>query len=116
MRTHIPSFDEFINESLDLQDIVKTPFKLKNFEVASSDYPNPVKWLDASRIGDKIGEGWRLPTNEEFCVILDELVSKRLGNFVIDKGKLVDDIKITYPNDPKAGMQKGHVWDNKFYY
>lgn len=110
------TFDEFINESINIKSIVSAPIKLKTFEVASEDCPNYYKWLDASRIGDKIDEGWRLPTNDEFCIILDELVSKRLGNFKINNGKLSDSIRIIYPNDPKTGMQKGHMWSPEFYY
>lgn len=54
--------------------------KLANLEIAPEDYVEGDKkhftWDEAMKIGEKVGDGWRLPTRGEWALICEELGQK----------------------------------------
>ena len=46
-------------------DIIGTPFKIDNLEVAQYDFPQEVNWADAEAACASLANGWRLPTEDE---------------------------------------------------
>jgi len=46
-------------------DIIGTPIKLNNLEIAQHDFKNPMKYDEATYACNQLGDGWRLPTSDE---------------------------------------------------
>jgi hypothetical protein len=61
----------FVNGSL--KSIVGTPYRKGKLEVAEFDFNTTMNWNDANFECEKLGEGWRLPTQME----MNELVMER---------------------------------------
>ena len=60
-------------------EIIGTPIKIENLEVAQNDFPDAMEWESAVKACEKLGSGWRLPTKDE----LDLMYSRRwyIGGF-----------------------------------
>jgi hypothetical protein len=50
-------------------DIIGTPFKIDNLEVAQYAFPHEVNWADALQACASLGNGWRLPTRFELSFL-----------------------------------------------
>ena len=50
-------------------DIIGTPFKIDNLEVAQYDFPQEVNWTDAEAACASLANGWRLPTRFELSIL-----------------------------------------------
>jgi hypothetical protein len=59
--------------------IIGKPYKLRNIEVAEHDFPNTMKWEDAIKACEELGEGWHLPTKEELNLLY--LNKDKIGGF-----------------------------------
>ena len=68
--------------SSDLASVSKNPYKLGNIEVASTDLGDPNTWDMAKARADGIGNGWRLPTDQELKEIYKN--KKEIGGFSVD--------------------------------
>jgi hypothetical protein len=64
-----------------------------NIEVASSDFKDKMNWDDAKNACDSLGDGWRLPTVDEFELIFSELFQKGNGNFQMSYYWTCDEIE-----------------------
>ena len=59
--------------------IIGKPFKLRNIEVAEHDFPNTMKWDDAYKSCEELGEGWHLPSKEELNLLYKN--KDKIGGF-----------------------------------
>ena len=60
------------NESpLSEQQIIGTPIKIGNFEVAKNDFPKKMTWYKAKKACTDLGKGWRLPTKDELNLMFE---------------------------------------------
>ena len=46
--------------------IIGNPHKIENIEIAEYDFRNDMNWFDAKVSCENLGDGWRLPTKDEF--------------------------------------------------
>ena len=59
--------------------IIGTPKRLGNIEIAERDFPTKMDWLSAMAACNVLGDGWRLPTQEELKNICGK--KSELGGF-----------------------------------
>lgn len=55
-------------------------FIIEGLELMQDDLPDTMSWDDAKAYADELGDGWRMPTNEEFSTIL-KLFRLNVGGF-----------------------------------
>ena len=67
------------NEFRIVTDIVGTPIKIGNLEVAQHDFNRDWKYDDAKVACAKLGEGWRLPTKDELNLLYQN--KDKIGGF-----------------------------------
>ena len=60
-------------------DIVGTPIKIDNLEVAQHDFNRDWEYDDAKVACAKLGEGWRLPTKDELNLLYQN--KDKIGGF-----------------------------------
>jgi hypothetical protein len=53
--------------------------------VADKDFENTMSWHDAKTACEKLGNGWRLPNNEELKAIYEQLYLKSIGDLYINQ-------------------------------
>lgn len=46
-------------------------FTIEGLEFMQDDLPDTMTWDDAKAYADELGDGWRMPSNEEFAIILN---------------------------------------------
>ena len=63
----------------DASKIIGTPYQLNGIEVARNDFPNKQNWSDAKAKCNKLGEGWRLPTQDESIILYQN--AAKIGGF-----------------------------------
>jgi hypothetical protein len=63
----------------DAKEIIGNSIKIGSLEIAQYDFPKEMKWEDALKACNDLGEGWRLPTKDE----LNELYKNKdkIGGF-----------------------------------
>ena len=66
--------------NLDYLNIVGTPVKFGQLEIAQYEFPDKVNWNDAKLLCSKLGDGWRLPNIEELNKMYQ--YSDRIGGFI----------------------------------
>ena len=59
-------------------NVIGTPIKIGNIEVAQHDFPYRMKWNDANQTCLNLGEGWRLPTKDELNILY--INKNQIGN------------------------------------
>lgn len=57
------------------------PIKLGKIEISSNDWPEMLDWEDTNELISEIGDGWRLPTEEEALYFIDLSRNLELGEF-----------------------------------
>jgi hypothetical protein len=62
-------FISSISFAQDAEEIIGKPIKIENFLVAQHDFPMRMRWEDAIKVCQVLGEGWRLPTKNELNII-----------------------------------------------
>lgn len=72
-------------DSVRIAKIIGQPLELKGLLVAEFDFPNEMNLNDASIACKNLGQGWRLPTEEELSLILDNRKKMNLTNFEFEK-------------------------------
>lgn len=60
-------------------NIIGTPIKIGNLEVAQFDFDQKMKWDEAKLACAKLGEGWRLPTKDELNILYHN--RSKIGRF-----------------------------------
>jgi hypothetical protein len=60
-------------------EIIGTPTKIGNLEVAQNDFPNRMEWNNAVKACSELGNGWRLPTKNELNLMYGNRV--KIGRF-----------------------------------
>ncbi len=78
----IETENEIDLEKLVLKDIIGTPFKIENLEVAQYDFPEEMTWEDALDACNKLGEGWRVPNRDELNTLYQNM--DKIGGFADD--------------------------------
>jgi hypothetical protein len=63
----------------DYKKIIGTPVKIANLEIAQYDFPEKLNWNDANVVCNALGDGWRLPTEDELNFINKN--KRKIGNF-----------------------------------
>ena len=53
------------------EQIIGTPIKIGNFEVAKNDFPKKMTWYKAKKACTDLGKGWRLPTKDELNLMFE---------------------------------------------
>ena len=53
----------------DYENIIGKPIKLRNIEVAQYDFPKSMAWEDAKEACADLGEGWKLPSDDELIYL-----------------------------------------------
>ena len=54
----------------DAKEIIGKPIKIGNLLVAQHDFNEWMKWDDAKRACAALGKGWRLPTKDEWDILI----------------------------------------------
>ena len=82
---------EFLKEKIRKEDsvriakIIGQPIEFKGLIVAEFDFPNEMNLNDASIACKNLGQGWRLPTEEELSLIFDNRKKINVTNFEFEK-------------------------------
>jgi hypothetical protein len=97
-------------------NIIGTPIKIFNFEVAENDFPGGEKmtWEEAKKACESLGDGWRLPTKEELNILY---LNKKNFNGIVDNsywsstkiGNFVDIVSFIDGRSSSAGSSYGWV-------
>lgn len=53
----------------DYKNIIGKPIKIGNIEVAEYDFPKKMNWEDAKKACEALGDGWKLPNQEELYIL-----------------------------------------------
>ena len=61
------------------ENIIGTPIKIDNLEVAQYNFPESMNWYDAQEVCAKLGNSWRLPTKDELNVMYQN--KDKIGGF-----------------------------------
>ena len=77
-------------------EIIGTPIKIDNLEIAQNDFPSDMVWIEALKICEALGDSWRLPTIDEWTKTLH---SNRFLIGVIEKYELLPNV---YPPTPRT--------------
>ena len=84
-------------------DIVGTPIKIGNLEVAQHDFNRDWEYDDAKVACAKLGEGWRLPTKDELNLLYQN--KDKIGGF---------SAAVSYWSS--AELNNTSAWIQDFYY
>ena len=63
------------------EQIIGTPIKIGNLEVAQNDFPKGMAWIEAKNACANLGSGWRLPTQDELDYLYDCYRYDEIGGF-----------------------------------
>ena len=93
----------------DPNDIIGTPFKIGNLEVAQNDFPKEMRYVDAIKECEVLGDGWRLPTKTELNILYKN--QDKIGGFVHfvywSSSPLKDDGRYRWRQEFSFGSQGG---------
>lgn len=65
---------------MNTDDIIGTPVKIDNLEIAQHDFPEEMDWDTAIQTCIDLGDGWRLPTDKELDILFNN--KNIIGGFV----------------------------------
>jgi len=68
-------------DSYSPEQIIGTPIKIGNLEVAQNDFPKGMDWIEAKNACANLGSGWRLPTQDELDLLYDCYRYDEIGGF-----------------------------------
>jgi hypothetical protein len=57
-------------DNSDYRHIIGRTVKIHNLEIAEFDFPYKLDWISAKNACQNIGNGWRVPSNEEFDLLI----------------------------------------------
>jgi hypothetical protein len=83
---YIPNFDEFLNERAlftQPKKVIGNPYGVGDLLVAEFDFKYPMNWEEATHYCSVLGDGWRLPTKQEYERVLSGNVKnwKRINKY-----------------------------------
>jgi hypothetical protein len=58
-----------------------SPYTKKKIQIAENDFENDMMYLQAYEACERLGKGWRLPTESELHSMYKNLHKKGIGNF-----------------------------------
>jgi len=64
---------------MNTDDVIGTPVKIENLEVAQYDFPEKMTWEGALDACNKLGEGWRVPNRDELNTLYQN--KDKIGGF-----------------------------------
>ncbi len=67
------------DDSLKSQIIIGKPIKIGNLLISEKDFPNEMNWDDANKACALLGDGWRLPTQDELNILYQN--KDKIGGF-----------------------------------
>jgi hypothetical protein len=102
----------------DYKNIIGKPVKIGNLEIAQYDFPNILNWVDANKACEELGNGWRLPSEQELDYLYQNTVV--IGSFMEDYywSSTMDGFEMAWAQDFKdidgirissAKVEKFHV-------
>jgi hypothetical protein len=59
-----------IGQTYNSDSIIGKPIRIGSIEVAQNNFPEYMNWYDAKKACAALGNGWRLPTNDELLGML----------------------------------------------
>ena len=90
-----------IGQTYNSASIIGKSVRIDNLEVAQFDFPDSMDWDDAKDACDALGDGWRLPTKDEWKIIYQN--KNEIGGF---------DLKQLYPVGTAYGVYWSSTEDN----
>ena len=75
----IKNKDNVTNSDGDIGDLIGTPIKISNLEVAQHDFPKEMNLEGAKKACSRLGDGWRLPTRDELNILYQN--KDKIGGF-----------------------------------
>jgi hypothetical protein len=78
----------------DIVDVIGTPIKIGNLEVAQNNFPQLMNWEDAKKACKTLSNGWRLPTKDELNILYINM--DEIGSFTSDACWSSDKAKIGF--------------------
>ena len=95
----------------DAKEIIGKTIKIGNLLVAQNDFPNAMNWDDAKKVCTEIGEGWRLPTEDELMILLKN--KDKIGGFAnaaywssTEEGDVYGAYSISFPDGTRLRFSK----------
>jgi len=95
----------------DVKEIIGKPIKIGNLLVAQFDFPKQMNWDDAKKASTEIGEGWRLPTEDELMILLKN--KDKIGGFAnaaywssTEEGDVYGAYSISFPYGTRVRFSK----------
>ncbi len=79
--------------------IIYNPITGRELEVSYKDLPDKLNWNEANEVCKALGNGWRLPTIEEFKEIYDKLYENSVGYFKLSENSLYEDSRGNFKRD-----------------
>ena len=73
---------ELPKSNTDYKNIIGRPIKIGNIEVAQYDFPKEMNWDDAKEACEALGQGWRLPDEDELELLFQK--KNKIGVFAKD--------------------------------
>ncbi len=68
-----------VDEDLNLFIVLKGRKKI----VARNDFDKKMNWAEAKKACERLGQGWRLPNNEELLAMYEQLYKKKIGGLYL---------------------------------
>jgi hypothetical protein len=117
-------FDKFSNNNTEKIEDSKNPIisktiKIENIEVAEKDFSKEMSWNEAKKACESLGDGWRLPTNDEINILYQK--KDDIGGFSNNKYWTADESgydgsDFAWQLDFATGNGDGHSNKRSTYY
>jgi len=62
-------------------ETITHPITGQSIQIAMKDFPEDMKWAEAKKVCQDLGDGWRLPTKMELNLMYEQLHKKGIGDF-----------------------------------
>jgi hypothetical protein len=72
------------NSNSDIKNIIGNTVNIEDIEVTKYDFPEEMNWYDAKKACEALGEGWRLPTQDELNILFQN--RDKIGGWAFTPG------------------------------
>lgn len=72
------------NSNSDIMNIIGNTVNIEDIEVTKYDFPIEMNWYDAKKACESLGEGWRLPSQEELNILFQN--RDKIGGWAFTSG------------------------------
>ena len=98
-------------------DIIGTPIKIDNLEVAQYNFPKAMKWGEAKKVCEVLGKGWRLPTKFELNTLYQnkDIILGFAKNYYWSSSELDFDASVAWFQYFSSGVQTSFSKDVTLY-